>query len=171
MLALQIATIFSPVFLRARCVRLSGDRAAKKRDEVPPPHGLRLHAEDHTLAYRWARKGLCVAETSARSCRRWVGACREPVQSSIKSRHRSCRLGGPFRAQIWTFRDAEPLKRGLLTQRMCSLNSPGVILVARRNARVKLACEEKPDRKAISLKGSLPAPIIVFAAVRRCWLT
>ena len=31
---------------------------------------------------------------------------------------------------------------------------------------MKLACEENPDRKAISLKGSLPTPIIFFAAVK-----
>ena len=45
------------------------------------------------------------------------------------------------------------------------------MLVARRNARVKLACEEKPDRNAISLRGNLPTPIIFFAASRRRWLT
>ena len=30
---------------------------------------------------------------------------------------------------------------------------------------------KNPDRKAISLKGSLPTPIIFFAAARRRWLT
>jgi hypothetical protein len=43
--------------------------------------------------------------------------------------------------------------------------------VARRNARVKLDCEENPHMKAISAIDVAPAAIIVFARSSRLWLT
>ena len=47
----------------------------------------------------------------------------------------------------------------------------GVKPVARRNARVKLDCEENPHMKAISSIDVTPAAIIVFARSSRLWLT
>ena len=47
----------------------------------------------------------------------------------------------------------------------------GVKPVARRNARVKLDCEENPHMKAISAIDVAPAAIIVFARSSRLWLT
>jgi hypothetical protein len=45
--------------------------------------------------------------------------------------------------------------------------SPGVNPATRKNARVKLACDEKPALKAISARGSLPAAISAIAFSRR----
>jgi hypothetical protein len=49
--------------------------------------------------------------------------------------------------------------------------SAGVIPVARRNARVKLACDEKRALKAICASGDLPAAISAVAFSSRIRLT
>jgi hypothetical protein len=49
--------------------------------------------------------------------------------------------------------------------------SAGVMPVARRNARVKLDCEENRQSKAISPSDARPAAIIALALSSRRWLT
>ena len=92
---------------------------------------------------------------------------------ALTQRNHACRLvSTDFCNKIGAKRPFNEAVRSVKCHyRPCCLNSPGVILVARRKARVKLAYEEKPERNAISLKGNRPAPIIFFAASRRRWLT
>jgi hypothetical protein len=49
--------------------------------------------------------------------------------------------------------------------------SAGVMPVARRNARVKLDCEEKRQSRAISQSDARPVAIIALAFSSRRWLT
>jgi hypothetical protein len=50
-------------------------------------------------------------------------------------------------------------------------NSAGVMPVARRNARVKLDCEENRQSRAISPSDARPVAIIALALSSRRWLT
>jgi hypothetical protein len=58
-----------------------------------------------------------------------------------------------------------------LDYRLARRYLPGVTPVARRNARLKLACEENWPLSAISLKDRLPAASSTIAVSSRCWLT
>src|SRR5262249_7390081 len=49
--------------------------------------------------------------------------------------------------------------------------SPGVTPVARRNARLKLACDENRQLRAILFRDCLPSASNVIALCSRCWLT
>lgn len=58
-----------------------------------------------------------------------------------------------------------------MAQRWVCLYLPGVTPVARKNARVKLACDEKPAFKAICASDNRPALISVMACSSRNRLT
>src|SRR6266536_2149447 len=73
-----------------------------------------------------------------------------------------------------------PVRRGMIVVGMRSAEecyrkvrrySAGVTPVARRNARVKLDCEENRESRAISESDARPVAIIALALASRRWLT